>query len=219
MKRYNKCNLSSLIQHSLLFVLLCLFLSSPLWLPILCSCIKLFFMESLPKIINIVIGPKSLFLVFNLIIIILIGESRLSSSSSKPNIYEEYVIYSQRYKEVSKDNPLVEEKKEIENEEEKEETKGEEEVINGVSEVLEEEEEEKKEEEEVIKGEREVIEEEEEEKKEEEEVIKGESKVLIEEEEERGLMPAEELNKRVEDFIARVNMQRRLEERMLVGLR
>ncbi|CAA6659972.1 unnamed protein product [Spirodela intermedia] len=36
-----------------------------------------------------------------------------------------------------------------------------------------------------------------------------------EEEEEKNALPAEELNKRVEDFIARVNSQRSLEARLI----
>ena len=202
MKRYNYNNsgcknfLSSLIQCSLLLVLLGLFLSSPLWLPTLCSSTKLFFIESLPKVSGIVLGPKCLFLVFNLIIVFLVGESRLSSSSPKPDICEEYVVHTKSLKRVSsgegKGNgcalvspPLVEDRRENEKEEER--------VLN----VKEEEEEEER-----------VNKENEEEKEEE----FGEDE---EEREERGL-PAEELNKRVEDFIARVYKQRRLEARMLV---
>ena len=198
MKRYNYNDnfLLSLIQYSLLLVLLGLFLSSPLWLPTLCSSTKLFFIESLPMVVGIVLGPKCLFLVFNLIIVFLVGESRLSSSSAKPDIYEEYVTHTKSLERVSSSedkgyevavvSPLVEDKKENEEEDEKEEE--------------EEEKEEGKKEERVLN----------EEEGEEEEF--GEDK---EAREERGL-PAEELNKRVEDFIARVNKQRRLEARMLV---
>ncbi|KAL5223622.1 hypothetical protein ABZP36_010261 [Zizania latifolia] len=49
-----------------------------------------------------------------------------------------------------------------------------------------------------------------------EEVIKEEEDGEEEEEEEEMELPADELNRRVEDFIARFNMERQLEARMLV---
>lgn len=98
-----------------------------------------------------------MFLVFNLIIIFLVGESRLSgSSSTEHDTCEEYIVHAQKLKALA--SPLVE-----------------------ANEIAREEE------------------------------LIGEELELEERE-----MATEELNKRVEGFIERVNMQRRLEARLLV---
>lgn len=144
-------------NSSLVALILGLPLSTPLWLPTLCSSTKLFFIESLPKVVDTALGPRCLFLVFNLIIIFLVGESRLSgSSSTEHDTCEEYIVHAHKLKALA--SPLVE-----------------------ANEIAREEE------------------------------LIGEELELEERE-----MATEELNKRVEDFIERVNMQRRLEARLLV---
>ncbi|KAJ0972557.1 hypothetical protein J5N97_020516 [Dioscorea zingiberensis] len=125
--------------------------------------------------------PKCLFFLCNIIIIILVGESRFSKNSPEPDIYEEYVKRNEilrKEKEAQVANiPLVgDQKKERDEEIEKEEEK------------------------------------EEEEEGEEEETECNED---IDRDEDEGLL-LEELNRRAEDFIARVNMQRSLEARMLL---
>ncbi|CAL9192134.1 uncharacterized protein LOC135613899 [Musa acuminata AAA Group] len=146
--------LSMAIQYSLRVVALGLFLSCLNWLPYL----RLFFLVSLPNVSSVVFGPNCLFVVSNIIIIFLVGESRLTRQPPRPDVYEEYV---KRRRGLH--GAACSEAKEAEAE----------------------------------KG------------------CDGQEGVGREREEEKGL-PAEELNRRVEDFIAKVNMQRKLEPRMLI---
>ncbi|KAM0934869.1 hypothetical protein DsansV1_C30g0215081 [Dioscorea sansibarensis] len=156
-----------------------LFLSSPLWIFKLSHYISATF-SSLFRLRNIVSGPKCLFFLFNIIIIFLVGESKLSKSSPAPDIYEEYVKRNERLRKLDmedkKEATMIEEKKERDEEIQKEE-----------------------------------------EKKENEEMLVCDEEEDMEGEEEDEGMPLEELNRRAEDFIARVNMQRRLEASMLVS--
>nr|XP_010929558.1 cilia- and flagella-associated protein 251-like [Elaeis guineensis] len=95
-KRYRgKQLLPTFIQYCLTAVMLGLFLSSPLWLPSMFSSIKKFFLVSLPSIGAIIFRPKCLFIISNIIIIFLIGESKLFKSPSEPDIYEEYMARRQ----------------------------------------------------------------------------------------------------------------------------
>ncbi|XP_042381075.1 uncharacterized protein LOC121973788 [Zingiber officinale] len=158
-----------LVQFMLRALLLGLFMSSPNWLPCFFSSAKFF----IAKAIAMAAGPKFVFMVSNVIIVVLVGESRLSKKpAERVEIYEEYLIKSQRAQslamaEVKEKEGFDDEAKEEALIEEKEEE---------VSEVEEEEEE-----------------------------VEGE-----------GSLPAEELNRRVEDFIAKVNLQRQLEAKMLI---
>ncbi|XP_008780843.2 cyclin-dependent kinase 11A-like [Phoenix dactylifera] len=204
--------LPTFIQSCLTVVMLVLFLSSPLWLPHMFSCMKKFFLVSLPNIGAIIFRPKCLFIVSNIIIIFLIGESKLSKSPPAPDIYEEYVARRQSLQrlpsgEVKVVESVMEEtlnKESVKEESLKEESSAKEDPSDGGE----------------TKEDDEVLEEEEEEKgggveeEEEEEEVERECEEL-DEEEEMGL-PAEELNRRAEDFIAKFNLQRRLEARMLV---
>nr|CAD1820147.1 unnamed protein product [Ananas comosus var. bracteatus] len=72
MKRYAKKQLlvSSLVQYSLQASVLGLFLSSPSWLPRLYCTAKL--------LLSATMGPKCLFILSNIIIIFLVGESKIS---------------------------------------------------------------------------------------------------------------------------------------------
>ncbi|PKU81454.1 uncharacterized protein LOC110110664 [Dendrobium catenatum] len=127
-----------------------LFLSSPLWLPSSLPIIKM--AEAMA------FGPKGLFVVCNIIVLVLISESKLSNKSSmKPDIYQEYVNRNRSIQKLSGKRYNDEADMDIE--------KREGEVEEGAD--------------------------------------------------EEGYEELEELNKRVEDFIARVNKQRKLEAKML----
>lgn len=179
MKKYKnskirKC-ISNFIQISTLIVMLGLFLSSPLWLPIFFTHIQIFFMQTLPIIIDVVLTPTCLFVLFNLIIIFLISESRFSSSSAQStDIYQEYVTHSKNIRSVVIGDDAV--KSEV--------------ALSSNLAPIEDSKENKEEEE------SEILEEEEEEE---------------EDQEDR-----EKLHKRVESFIAKVNMQRRIEAQMFI---
>ncbi|KAG0446562.1 hypothetical protein HPP92_028769 [Vanilla planifolia] len=139
--------LSRLIQLLLSVFSLGFFLSSPLWLPSTFSILE--------KAGAIVYSPKCLFLICNVIVMVLVRESKLSKSPNHSDIYEEIVNRNRRLQ-----RPL-----EMEIIDRREEEVEEEESFRGV------------------------------------EGMEG-----------KGL---EELNKRVEDFIARVNRQRMLEARLV----
>lgn len=163
MKRYGRRHhfIRILIQYLTAIILLGLFLSSPLWLSTIFSSLKFFYFVSLPNLRAIVFGPKFLFIVCNLIVVFLIGESKLSKSSLTHDIYEEYMSRNtnlQRFSTSESKKGSVFEKAFTEGG-----GKGEEEKGTG-------------------------------------------------REEEDGYEDLDELNRRVEEFIARVNKQRRLEQ-------
>ncbi|OVA17459.1 Protein of unknown function DUF761 [Macleaya cordata] len=165
----------------------------PIWFPSLWSSINAFLFVSLPNIKALVFTPKCLFIICNIIVVFLIGESKLVGSKSSPDteLYEEYIRSSKTYQRVSTPQVMKKEK------EMKLEVSLIEESVKRVAE------------EEVKEEEKEVLLVDAEHEQEQEEVEE-------EEEEENGL-PAEELNKRVEDFIARMKKQRRLEAGLLVS--
>lgn len=146
---------------------------------------KMFIFVSLPKMGAFVIGPKCLFVVCNMIVIYLVSESKLlgSSASSDSPTSDTYEEYVKHCKGV-RSLPTKEREEKLE--------------VGLIEEHVE-----------VIK---EAIAEEEEEKKKggEEDKDKEKGKEHLDGEEELGLH-ADEFTKRVEDFIARVNEQRRLE--------
>ncbi|WOL01727.1 hypothetical protein Cni_G10444 [Canna indica] len=191
---------SMAIQFLLRVVLMGMLLSSPHWLLILCSSLKLFFLSYC----RIVSGPKFIFIVSNIIIIFLIGESRRSrsssSSSARPDIYDEYVKRSQNLQsavagtvvEVKEKESIAVEPVLVEESKSTSEMAGEEMEKECEATV------------ETVLAEEEILVEE----------VKDE--VEREEEEGEGLV-AEELNRRVEEFIAKVNLQRRMEVKMLLG--
>ncbi|XP_010249448.1 PREDICTED: uncharacterized protein LOC104592000 [Nelumbo nucifera] len=172
----NRFLINSLVIYSFTALICIALCSSPLWFPSVCSSIRLFLFVSLPKIVSVILGPKCLFIISNIIVAFLVGESKLTGScDSLPasDIYDDYVKRNQSLRR----SPTTEEKKscrflteetlkrveEDGNEEEEEEYRGED--LNG---------------------------------------------------EEGYSLPAEEFKRRVEDFIARVNKQRRLEAREIV---
>ncbi|XP_058093125.1 protein MNN4-like [Magnolia sinica] len=225
MHRYKKTHfLQTLFQYFLTALVLSMGFSKAIWIPsTLFSSMKIFFSVSLPNIGAFIIDPKCLFIVCNVIIIFLISESKLSCpSSTSPDIYDEYVRRSQSLRRQS----ILQEK---EKRSEVCSNEGDEEIVKHV--IVEEEEEgkekegeereeeekkekggeEKEEEEKKEKGGEEKEEEEEEEKKKEE----GGEELEEEGEGENGT-EADELKKKVEDFIARVKKERMLEASLLL---
>nr|CAD1820172.1 unnamed protein product [Ananas comosus var. bracteatus] len=83
MKRYAKKQLliSNLVQYSLQASVLGLFLSSPSWLPRLYCTAKL--------LLSATMGPKCLFILSNIIIIFLVGESKISRPPPERDAYED----------------------------------------------------------------------------------------------------------------------------------
>ncbi|KAG8054138.1 hypothetical protein GUJ93_ZPchr0001g31707 [Zizania palustris] len=60
-------------------IVLCMLLTSPVWLPRLCSLMAFFFLTILPDLaMAFLLSPKCLFVVGNLIVAFLVGESRLA---------------------------------------------------------------------------------------------------------------------------------------------
>ncbi|CAL9780182.1 unnamed protein product [Musa acuminata subsp. burmannicoides] len=90
-RRRKQCFIPRLIQYLLTVSSLGLLLSCPLWLHPVCSCLSLFFSVSLPSMAAVMLSPKCLFVVCNVIVVFLIGESKLSRSYQSADIYEEYM--------------------------------------------------------------------------------------------------------------------------------
>ncbi|KAK8622435.1 hypothetical protein V6N13_117352 [Hibiscus sabdariffa] len=183
----------------------------------LCSSMEQFVLVSLPCIWSSFSNPKCLFVVVNVIVIFLVGESGVVGSKKPPvasDVYNEYIKRSRgRVRSASVSNEakrMVEVKEAITCEfkslEEAEATCENIAEENG-REIVEEETPEIAEE--IYEGE-EIVEEETFEIAEE---INGRE---IVEDEQVAELPAAELNKRVEDFIARVNKQRWMESQLSV---
>jgi hypothetical protein len=76
--------------------ILCLQLTSPAWFPRLCSLLSFFFLTAVPDLATgFLLSPKFLFVVSNLIVAFLVGESRLAPRRVRPSlvneIHEEHV--------------------------------------------------------------------------------------------------------------------------------
>lgn len=211
MKSYRKGQfVYNLLPHSL-FALTCSFLCCfPFWFASLSSYMKCLFISlSLPNIWSSFFNPNCLFVVVNIIIVFLVGESKLldASDSSSPvaDIYSEYVERSQSLKR-QQESRLQEKKEESKLEAYKEEMnlKDELNIIKSADEDQE------------VKSKDDEVDDEFEDCRDQEDVditnIAEEDERDGEDEDEESGLPAEELNKRVEEFIARVNKQRRLEE-------
>ncbi|XP_043703812.1 uncharacterized protein LOC122653917 [Telopea speciosissima] len=134
--------------------------------------------------------PKCLFVVCNIIIIFLVGESKLVGSSSPSpaadDIYDEYMKRSQSLRRFSSHEEKIEARNDLE--------------LPLIEETIKRVHEDEQEERGQNEGEKENSE--------------GDNNSLNGEEE-PGL-PPDELKQRVEDFIARVNRQRRLEAEQLI---
>ncbi|KAI3504540.1 hypothetical protein L1887_26092 [Cichorium endivia] len=199
--------LNDFILYSLTTLACTSFCSSPLWYPPFCATFNVFFFFSLPKFTSFFFTSKALFIVGNLIVIFLLGESKFFASKSKTynnvcqlqvisaleqskcNTTEETSIHETQMK-ISESKPC-----EKQDEEEFFEPCNDEETCEC------------------------VVDNNAESSTHEEEGLscsKNEPKVL-EEEKHEGVgesefsLPAEELNKLADDFIARIIRQRRLE--------
>ncbi|KAM0962225.1 hypothetical protein ACFX13_021809 [Malus domestica] len=215
-QNYNKSNqfLYSLIVHALIAVTCSLLCSYSYSFPSLHTIKHLLFI-SLPNSWSGFINPKCLFIVVNFIVVFLIGESRLSSGKQSSPVTEMYNEYVERSRNLRRPLSTFREKKE-------ERTLPE--MLNPINkgnaesiedkEVDEGKQDDKHDHDHDEEDFKECGENDEEEK--EEEKMEGKMEEKEEREEDEALMPAEELNKRVEDFIARVNKQRWLEARYLV---
>uniref|UniRef100_A0A5B7C0W4 Uncharacterized protein n=1 Tax=Davidia involucrata TaxID=16924 RepID=A0A5B7C0W4_DAVIN len=178
--RYRKQQLLyKLFLYSLTALSCSLFCSSPFWYPPLCSCMKAFLSVSLPKISSLLFSSKFLFTLGNLIVMFLVGESKILSTVSSPAsdvYYDEYVTRSQSRRKFSS----------FDDKEEKLDKSFEEKVKCAHED-----------------GENQGG------WREEKAEVEEETEEL--DEEGMSLPAAEELSKRADDFIARVNKQRRLE--------
>ncbi|KAG6653866.1 hypothetical protein I3843_05G097000 [Carya illinoinensis] len=215
--------LYNLILHSLISLSCSLLFSYPYWFPSLCCTMKHFLSTSLPNLSAVFVNPKCLFVVVNVIVVFLVGESKLVASNSSPvgDLYDEYFERSQNlrrqkystfqeirkveknsetqdagYNIIDQDACLREE--ESNRPDEKEEKKLEMNLIedSSASSTT------RIEGKEVIKEkEKEVV------KVEEEKEVNVKAEDDVEDEEEETGLPAEELNRRADEFIARVNRQ------------
>ncbi|KAI3452568.1 hypothetical protein Pfo_009232 [Paulownia fortunei] len=113
-KNYKRAQfLYNFVLYTLTSLITCLFLSYPFWFP---SIKHLLF--SLPNKIYLFLNAKCFFIILgNIIVFILVGESKLTrSSSSSPasEIYDEYIARSRRYYFKVNSNILTKEKEEEE---------------------------------------------------------------------------------------------------------
>ncbi|KAL3500990.1 hypothetical protein ACH5RR_035439 [Cinchona calisaya] len=207
-KNYTKAQfLYNLTVYSLTAFLSCLFYSYLFWFP---SLKQHFFTIFIPNIYSFFLSPKLLFVVGNVIVLFLVGESKLLGRGSSPatEIYNEYVRRSQSLR--PQRSWQVDEYKKLEMQMDiKRSTR-----INEKSTSVHhnKDDEKKKEiEEQTSHNNREAV------CKVDsvEEKLHGEGEEE-EEEEKIVVLARDELNRRVEEFIARVNKQRRLEERQVL---
>ncbi|KAE8662324.1 hypothetical protein F3Y22_tig00113548pilonHSYRG00110 [Hibiscus syriacus] len=178
MKKQKKTQFS--IHNATLHLLagILLFTCSLLFFPDIrspCSSMKQFLSIYLPSIWSSFSDPKCLFIVVNVIVLVLVGESGVVGSNKSPaggDVYDEYVERS-RFRVRGTEAGSNEDKG----------MDCEEEVVRCESESA----------------------------------VEGTSENIAEKEDEQAVeLPAEELNKRVEEFIARVNKQRLMEAQLLV---
>lgn len=94
--------LEKFLMYFLTAITCSLLLSGPFWIPSLCSSIKFFLFVSLPNLGLLLFAPKVLFIVGNLIVLFLVGESKFFASSGDA-YYDEYVRKSQSPKNGSSD--------------------------------------------------------------------------------------------------------------------
>ncbi|KAK9926602.1 hypothetical protein M0R45_023822 [Rubus argutus] len=90
-KRHQYQPLSNLFFYCLAALTCSLFCSSPLWFPSFFSSMKSFFFGSVPMMSSVFLNSKFVFILGNLIVVALVGESKIFSTvSSPPNIHVEY---------------------------------------------------------------------------------------------------------------------------------
>ncbi|KAG6429337.1 hypothetical protein SASPL_107386 [Salvia splendens] len=92
MKSYKRAKIVyNLVLYTLTSIITCFFFSSPFWFPSIST--QLIFSSILDKVM-LCFNAKCFFIVGNLIVFILIVESKLKQPSSSKDIYEEYVARS-----------------------------------------------------------------------------------------------------------------------------
>lgn len=187
----NRRFLDTLIFYCLTILTCIIFCFSPLWFPSLCSSMKNFLSISVPSFWTCIFNPKCLFIVCNVIVVFLVGESKFfgSAKSSDPatEVYQQCLERSKSSDSIQKISS-IKEKMMIHQELKPESSFMEEvDVTSVVSDHV------------------------------------REEKVMKRQEEPHAMaqscypLPAdEELNQRVENFIARVKKQRKLETGVLV---
>ncbi|KAI3727069.1 hypothetical protein L1987_66878 [Smallanthus sonchifolius] len=88
----------TVLLYSLTTLACTLFCSSPLWYPPFCATFNVIFFLALPKICSFFFTSKVLFIVGNLIVIFLVGESKFFASKSKALHADYSDIFYDKYK-------------------------------------------------------------------------------------------------------------------------
>ncbi|GJN16891.1 hypothetical protein PR202_gb03917 [Eleusine coracana subsp. coracana] len=103
MKKYSNSRKQQLVVLPTLMLylvaasILCLLLTSPAWFPRLCSLLSFFLLTTLPDLATtFLLSPKCFFVVGNLIVAFLVGESRLGPRRDQPSLVNE--IHEQHVK-------------------------------------------------------------------------------------------------------------------------
>ncbi|KAJ9568531.1 hypothetical protein OSB04_004497 [Centaurea solstitialis] len=183
--------MGTILLYSISTLACTLLCSSPLWYPPFCATFNVIFFFALPKICSFFFTSKVLFVVGNLIVIFLVGESKFFRSKSKANSHASYSdICYDKYK-CKSPKPQVLAKRG------KEKAMGITLSTNDAKTSFDEKKLERKGDEDISKSGRRG------EVRRVEELIKYEDLEVN--------LGAEELNKLADDFIARINRQRRLE--------
>lgn len=186
-KKYKRNQLMKNLFLYSLTTITCLFFSSAFWLPSISSFMEDLLFVYVPKLPSLFFSSKFVFIIGNLIVVVLIGESKIFSSESPPAseaYYEEYISSRQTSllkvsaPEEKKENYIVEKKVTWANNKAEIDEKGSVDRRVGV---------EKK----YLKD------------------FDGDDHELI-------TLPTKDLKKRADDFIARVNKQRIFEARELL---
>uniref|UniRef100_A0A0D9XZ44 DUF4408 domain-containing protein n=1 Tax=Leersia perrieri TaxID=77586 RepID=A0A0D9XZ44_9ORYZ len=196
-------------------------LSMATWVPQMYTFLKTLFMVYLPSLASAIVAPKCLFVFSNIIVVILVGESKLGHPKAKENIAA--VLEGDIVQEKEGEEDVVVEAAlampaitgdddQVNNQLQDEEFIVQDEVVDALW-VTEDVEIDQPDQEghDLAVGEviiTDIV-------RNEEEVVHEDEEVLAEDQRD-DLPPAEELNRRVEEFIARFNMERQLEARMLV---
>lgn len=84
-------HIPTIVKYALTTLTLLIFASSPVWVPEILY-------ASLPNMMSFFVGPKFLFIVCNLIVVILVSESKLSQAPSARDMYEDKLWKNLSYK-------------------------------------------------------------------------------------------------------------------------